>query len=282
MSVESLVLEPIGILKNNLNIKFKAEHQPAESVISNNEINSTTIVQLYDKEGFKDALKDLEGFTRIWLIFWFDRNKNWRPLVLPPRGEPKRRGVFATRSPHRPNPIGMTPVTLLKIDYDTLTIEIDKCDILDNTPILDIKPYIPAYDSFPDSKAGWVDSVDSYEKSIVPYKVCISELAKTQLAFLKDEYQIDFIEKAISILEKDPRPHRTRRIYRYKDKYMMGCGPWRILFSVIISDRIVTIEKLRPGFPESTLKKENVEEADMKSLDFNAQLAFMIKYSNIS
>ena len=103
------------------------------------------------------ALRDLDGFERIWVIFLFHENAGWRPTTrppVPPKGK-DRVGTFASRSPYRPNPIGLSCVRLLKIDG--LTLYVDEADLLNETPILDIKPYIPMADAFPNAKAGWVE-----------------------------------------------------------------------------------------------------------------------------
>jgi tRNA-Thr(GGU) m(6)t(6)A37 methyltransferase TsaA len=99
---------------------------------------------------FEQALKDLEGFERIWVIYLFHLNDSWKPMVTPPRNKGKKVGVFASRSPHRPNGIGLSCVTLNRIEG--LNIYISNSDILDGSPVLDIKPYLPWSDSFPDSK----------------------------------------------------------------------------------------------------------------------------------
>lgn len=100
------------------------------------------------------ALADLPGFERIWLLFEFDRSAPWKSRVIPYR-DVVERGLFATRAPARPNPIGLSAVRLLSIDGNTLQVE--GVDMLDGTPLLDIKPYVPAFDAYPDSRAGWVD-----------------------------------------------------------------------------------------------------------------------------
>lgn len=106
---------------------------------------------------YEMALRDLEGFERVWVIFQFHENAGWRPTTrppVPPKGK-DRVGTFASRSPYRPNPIGLSCVRLLKID--SLTLFVDEADLLNGTPVLDIKPYIPMADAFPQAKAGWVD-----------------------------------------------------------------------------------------------------------------------------
>src|SRR5471030_3061060 len=106
----SLTLRPIGHIRTRQQVKFQAGHQPAAAAEARNE------VELLADCGYEQALQDLAGIERIWLLSWFHRNDGWRPLVLPPRGPSRRRGVFATRSPHRPNPLGLTSVALLGVD----------------------------------------------------------------------------------------------------------------------------------------------------------------------
>ncbi len=103
---------------------------------------------------YAEALSDLDGFERIWLIYAFNRSEGWKPKVTPFR-DTVERGLFATRAPKRPNAIGMSCVRLVRIEGAMLVVS--KIDILDGTPLLDIKPYVPDYDAYPDSQAGWLD-----------------------------------------------------------------------------------------------------------------------------
>jgi tRNA-Thr(GGU) m(6)t(6)A37 methyltransferase TsaA len=103
---------------------------------------------------FAAALDDVEGFDRVWLIYWMDRAAAFRPRVVPYR-DTRERGLFATRSPCRPNPIGMSVVRLARRDGHVL--HVSDVDVLDDTPLLDIKPYVPEFDSHPSSKAGWFE-----------------------------------------------------------------------------------------------------------------------------
>jgi len=104
-------------------------------------------------EEYRAGLKDLDGFSHVILIWQFDRSIGYHLEAHPPKQtEPK--GVFATRSPHRPNPIGLSMVRLERIENGVL--HVDGVDMLDGTPLLDIKPYIPATDSIPDAATGWL------------------------------------------------------------------------------------------------------------------------------
>jgi tRNA-Thr(GGU) m(6)t(6)A37 methyltransferase TsaA len=101
-----------------------------------------------------EGLRDLEGFDRLWLIYHFDRASEAQ-LVIRPYLDTVERGVFATRSPVRPNHIGISVVRLLQIEQNRLYVA--DVDMLDRTPLLDIKPYVPAFDSFQNSRAGWLN-----------------------------------------------------------------------------------------------------------------------------
>jgi tRNA-Thr(GGU) m(6)t(6)A37 methyltransferase TsaA len=115
---------------------------------------------------YRTALRELEGFSHLWVIFVFHEQglgaeRAWKPSIRPPRlGGARKVGVLASRSPHRPNPIGLSAVRLERIDLDALggiEIHVSGVDVLDGTPVLDIKPYLPYADSVPDASAGWAD-----------------------------------------------------------------------------------------------------------------------------
>lgn len=105
---------------------------------------------------YRAALADLEGFGRIWIVFLFDRSRGWAARVKPPRGGPKR-GVLATRAPNRPSQIGLTCAVLERVDAAAGRVCVRGVDLLDETPILDIKPYLPVFDAWPDAGHGWLE-----------------------------------------------------------------------------------------------------------------------------
>ncbi len=108
-------------------------------------------------EEFVDALRDLDGFSHIQLLYHFHRAHGWKPLVKPFMDDVKR-GLFATRAPKRPNPIGLSVVRLVRIEGNILHIE--NVDILNETPLVDIKPYIPIFDQPQDVRIGWLQGKD--------------------------------------------------------------------------------------------------------------------------
>lgn len=103
------------------------------------------------------SLRDLAGVERLWVLSWLHRSGTWGPLVRPPRGARVQRSLFATRSPDRPNAIGLSAVRLERIAG--LDLHVRGVDLLDGTPILDLKPYVPYADAFPGSRAGWIDEL---------------------------------------------------------------------------------------------------------------------------
>lgn len=239
-----LEVTPIGFVRGEKQLKFEAPHQPDETAVESHQIVLNEGMQ------FELALQDLAGFDRIWLVFWFHRNTTWRPRVMPPRGPAKRRGVFATRSPHRPNPIGMTCVRLISIDGRVLTV--GPIDLVDGTPILDIKPYITTVDSFPESSLGWIGEMERELLEAPGYEVEASELATRQLDWLRQQ-GVDFWERALGLLKIDPRPHRTRRILEVEPGlFRMACGAWRLYF--VVEGLQVTIQYLAKGYADESLQ----------------------------
>ncbi len=109
-------------------------------------------IEVFDE--YADALKDLEMFERVWVFYWFDRAGQFKPLVRPYMDKTEH-GLFSTRAPSRPNPIGISCVRLECIEGCTL--HVSGIDILDGTPLVDIKPYVPKFDIFSDAGNGWLD-----------------------------------------------------------------------------------------------------------------------------
>ena len=166
------------------------------------------------------ALNGLENFSHVWLIWEFSESKreDWSPTVRPPRlGGNKRVGVFATRSPFRPNPIGLSSVKIEKIYNDGkngTVIEVLGADLLDDTPIYDIKPYIPYTDCHTDAKGGFSEEVFNQKLNVI----------FSQNLNIKNKD----LGNIIKILESDPRPH-----YQNDDRiYAFEYGDYHIEFTV--------------------------------------------------
>jgi len=153
-----------------------------------------------------EIVRGLEGFTHIWIIFAFHAVPlgQWKPTVRPPRlGGNKRLGVFATRSTHRPNPIGMSAVSLLdiRIESGEIKLILGGCDLLNGTPVLDIKPYLPYADCIAQAKGGFAPDTPNYR-----INVSFSQAAIALCASASARLNVDikhFIEQLLSL---DPRP----------------------------------------------------------------------------
>ena len=158
-----------------------------------------------------DALRGLEGFSHLWIMWIFSENirSTWSPTVRPPRlGGNKRLGVFATRSSFRPNPVALSCVKIERIDLDTPEgpkIVVSGADLMDGTPIVDIKPYLPYTDAHPEAVGGFAEAVRQIKVHVKPSE---------QLNKLPKEKRSALIE----VLEQDPRPayqHDPERVYGF-------------------------------------------------------------------
>jgi tRNA-Thr(GGU) m(6)t(6)A37 methyltransferase TsaA len=163
-------------------------------------------IQFISDPDIKTALRRIEEFSHLWIIFVFhDHGGNkWKPSIRPPRlGGSEKVGVLASRSPHRPNPIGISAVKIEKVDLDAKggpEIFVSGLDLIDGTPVLDIKPYIPYADSIADATAGWASG------EIKRHPVQVSDEAESEFLKLDPKGDQQLRKLALEILELDPRP----------------------------------------------------------------------------
>jgi tRNA-Thr(GGU) m(6)t(6)A37 methyltransferase TsaA len=144
----------IGVAQTPLKERREAPQQPGPEGRSHERHNRAGVEGvLRIHPPYRACLADLGTFSHAWLLFVFDRNKGWKPKVRPPRGGPHR-GLFATRGPHRPTSIGLTAVRVIEVTEEA--VRVAGLDLLDGTPIVDIKPYLPFTDSHPDASVGWL------------------------------------------------------------------------------------------------------------------------------
>jgi tRNA (adenine37-N6)-methyltransferase len=243
-----LILKPIGFIQTAYKDKSAAPRQPG--MAANRTVGQITLLP---RHNFEQALQDLDGFERIWIVFWFDRNKGWNPKVLPPRSR-KKKGVFATRSPHRPNPIGISLCRLLKVDG--LKIVVENPDLLDGTPVLDIKPYIPQVEAFPDSKAGWLDTEKA--ASSAPYDIEVEPRAGEQSEWLASIHGVHLLDRASEVLASDPHPHPYKRVKSEPGgTLVLSIKSWRIRYR--IRDNHVIISEIASGYSSEALAEEKVK-----------------------
>ncbi|GEA61755.1 tRNA (N6-threonylcarbamoyladenosine(37)-N6)-methyltransferase TrmO [Vibrio comitans] len=214
-------ISPIGTIYTPYKEKFAIPRQPnlAPSV--------TTELHLKGDANTEAAVRELKQFSHLWLLFLFDQNieAGWKPTVRPPRlGGNERVGVFASRSTFRPNAIGMSAVELLDVEIRNgqVIIKLGNVDLVDGTPIIDIKPYIPYSDSIPDAKGGYAETSPS------PVTVEFSESAKCVLMKHPDnEYRTQALTE---ILSQDPRPAYKKGKPDSK-VYAVHLFEWNVSFS---------------------------------------------------
>lgn len=201
--IDNYQLVPIGIVHSPFREKFGIPRQPGLAKID-------AVIELFAPFAQAEVVSGIEQFSHIWIQFIFHAvaHRDWKPLVRPPRlGGNERIGVFATRTTHRPNPIGLSVVELLRVEINTgVNLHIRGGDLLDGTPVLDIKPYIPYADAIPDARAGFAQNP--------PQKIAVRWSEAALLAAHK--HSNDLHKMIEAVLSFDPRPayqDEPERIY---------------------------------------------------------------------
>ncbi len=241
-----LTLRPIGVVHSPFWQRREAPRQPALC----EDVHGT--IELYPGNHFEQALIDIDTWSHIWVLFWFHVNDNWRPMVQPPRGL-QRRGVFATRSPHRPNPLGLSAVKLER--RRGLILEVSGLDILDGTPVFDLKPYVPYTDVIPTANGGWPEQV-----APPTYAVVFTPRAQRHLQFLGELGQTlrAELERVLSLGPKQPK---YRRIRRMEHGYQIAVEEWRVSFDA--SDAVITVTGVTSGYRAAELAGNPATELDL-------------------
>lgn len=241
---------PIGTFLSHAVHPYEA---PRQGAADDSGLEST--VRLKDDAQLKLALKDLAGFSHIWLLFDFHHNADWKPLVLPPRGPHEKRGVFATRSPYRPNAIGLSAVELVRIEGRDLIVR--ATDLLDGTPILDIKPYVPYADSFADARVGWLAEIERYRHQVV-----FAPPAEEKLKWLEDNGAKNLRGFLQSQLEFDPSDDERKRVSAHPSApdFRLAYRTWRADFS--LQAKQVTVVDISSGYSANDLAAKDDKYGD--------------------
>lgn len=235
---DSYNLTPIGFIKSCYPDKFGVPRQ------------SGLVKKAYSELKFKSefqpeiSLQGLEGYSHLWIQFVFHLNSSARfhAKVHPPRLEGESIGVFATRSPHRPNPIGLSLVEIVEIKGDTLILA--GADLVDGTPVLDIKPYLPHIESVPAARGGWATDV-------APGKISV-EFSPHSMEILqswsKKSGRPELKEVIEEVLKQDPRPvlykgfESKESPYRNKHAFRLYDGD--IHFEFVSKDQVIVFDIL--------------------------------------
>ncbi|AKF03638.1 tRNA (N6-threonylcarbamoyladenosine(37)-N6)-methyltransferase TrmO [Sandaracinus amylolyticus] len=257
---EVLTVRPIGVLRTPYRELAEVPRQPRLA-------NVRARIELVPGLGLEDAIADLEGWDYVWVLTWMHRARGWRPKVQPPRSE-RKRGVLATRAPHRPNAIGLSAMRIVSIAG--LVIEVEECDAIDGTPVIDLKPYVPWADAIPDARTGWLEPPEGArpggQRPADPrpsWSVVIEERAREQLAWLR-ERGIDLEERLVYALSLGPQPHAYRRIAVVGDESRIAVKEWFAFFrsrgeGTIVVQRITSGVRPRERARAAPVHREFVE-----------------------
>ena len=252
-SAKQLVLEPIGYVRTALATKVEAARQPRAGG------GAEGTIELLPARNFEHALSNLAEWQYIWVLFWFDRNEGWRPKVLPPRSRSGRKGVFATRSPHRPNPLGLSAVRLERVDG--LTLHVSDVDMLDGTPVLDIKPYVAYTDAIADAGGGWLTSEDAPRDPLPEFDVLWDDVAASQASWIEARTGLPLRARATATLALGPEPHPYRRIRREQSGFTLCVKDWRLHFGV--DGRTVRVTTVESGVRKAELMRVSEVSAEL-------------------
>ncbi len=203
---QTYAFSPIGIVRSCYTGKFGIPRQAGLVTAAEARL------ELFAEFSRAEAFVGLTGFSHLWLIFIFHEAlaEGWRPSVRPPKlGGRRKVGVFASRSPHRPNPIGLSAVAFLGLHQEAgrLALRLGGVDLLDGTPVLDIKPYIPYADALPQASSGFVPEPPNYDRT-----VAFSPGAQAHISAQDPDGHRHLAELITQILGQDPRPG-------YMDRY---------------------------------------------------------------
>ncbi|WDE03111.1 tRNA (N6-threonylcarbamoyladenosine(37)-N6)-methyltransferase TrmO [Thalassomonas viridans] len=196
---QQITLDIIGYVSSPYKEKFAIPRQPG--IVS----AAKGSIELTGQANNIELVRGLEQFSHLWLMFIFHGTsaQGWKPLVRPPRlGGNKKLGVLATRSTFRPNPVGMSVVKLddIRLDNKNVRLDISGLDLLDKTPVIDIKPYVPYSDALPDASAGFAQEMPGNDLEVV-----FSNRAKADLAEASQAYP-ELEQLICQVLAQDPRP----------------------------------------------------------------------------
>ncbi len=256
--------EPIGVVHSPWKEKRTA---PRQGTV----LEAEGVIELYPRDGFLHALSDIDGFERLIVLFHFHQVENWKPKVLPPRSS-VRRGVLATRSPHRPNPIGLTVVRLMGVRG--LCLDVKDLDILEGTPVLDIKPYIPYADAFPGARAGWLEDEETEraraESGAGGDRVATDPIGAWEVRFAADvEPALEWLSSRgrdlraalVQALALGPAPHPYRRIRVKSGVPQIAVKDFRATFTS--TKKVITVTRIFSGYSAKELATREGPDLDL-------------------
>ncbi len=254
-------VEPIGYFQSSSKALYDVPYQPSLYV------KNEGIIQLNSGLQFEQALEGVKDFDLIWVLFRFHRHVHWKPKVLPPRGG-KKRGVFSTRSPHRPNFIGLSCVQLQSIQG--LKLFIVNHDLIDGTPILDLKPYLNYADSFVSQRQGWLENIAPNPTVTIQWL----PLARKQIDYLLN-LECHLQQVIEHRLVQSPLPYANNRVRHIQEEwYELAYRTWRVYYQW--KNGVIDISHLKSGYDSATLRGEK----SSKWADLSIHQAFVCRFNS--
>lgn len=238
MTNETFQFKPIGFLRSCYPDKFGV---PRQSGLVAKAYSELQILSEYQPE---ISLQGIDGYSHVWLQFVFHLNSSQRfhAKVHPPRLAGESMGLFATRSPHRPNPIGLSLVELVKLEQNRLILA--GADLVDGTPILDVKPYLPHIEALPKARGGWALDIKADEISVEFSDRAMEILQK----WMKNSGHVELQEVIVQVLQQDPRPIVYRgfesRESPYRNKHAFRLYEGDIHFEFISQTHVIVFDIL--------------------------------------
>lgn len=238
---KTLTLRPIGHVRSPFADRHSAPRQPSLAK------DTAARLELLPEAELEHGLADIEAWSHLWVLYWFHLNAHFRPKVEAPRSE-RKRGVFATRSPYRPNPIGLSAVALERVEGRVLHVR--GLDMIDGTPVLDLKPYVP-YTDHVDANSGWLETTGSPKDPGPRFEVAIEGDARVQLEWLKQHAGLELEPAIVRILSTGPVPHPYRRIKREGAGFRLGLRDFRVRFA--LDGKQVRVLSIASGYKAKVL-----------------------------
>jgi tRNA-Thr(GGU) m(6)t(6)A37 methyltransferase TsaA len=265
--MRKLELEPIGIVKSPLRLKQESPRQG--NLVEVGE----SYIELVAGNNYEQALEGLEEFERIWVIYQFHLNESWKPKVNVPRKTDSKLGVFATRSPYRPSSLGMSCVKLERIEGRSIYIA--ESDILNGSPVFDIKPYVDYCDSFQTKYPDWLQEAEEEE-----FKVVIPEFIRKRIDYLEKHSELNFYQFITTQLKYQPLNTQKKRVTVLEDREEgmklaeIAFRTWRMQLEVDMSSRSIVITKLFTGYRMEELMDSDDDPYGDKKLHLKFQKKF--------
>jgi tRNA-Thr(GGU) m(6)t(6)A37 methyltransferase TsaA len=243
LDLEKLQLSPIGVFRSDKKRPYEAASQG--SLDQSQELG---LIELHPGHNFEQAMRGLAKMSHLWVLFWFHQKEHWKPLVMVPRGTTDKQGVFSTRSPYRPNPLGLSLVEIAEVTERKIWVR--NFDILDGTPIFDLKPFHPEADVPTNPRFGWMENLHLQEFAV---STTPQFDRKAQYLFTQGVKQL--VPFCNQQLRYDPFNSEKKRVLMESESNgILAYRTWRVHFHT--QGQLIRLETIRSGYSDHDLKAQ--------------------------